>query len=847
MFLDQPQISRTKREIKVRYRRKKWASDPADDDLESRFEISWVTLIEREETGREVESEEIVVKGNVAEGVLHPGLEYRLFGKWEDRPPHGWSFAYESFVIDKPATREAVCQYLRACKGIGSVRAGRLFDKYGESSIDILMTYPAKVAQEVSGLKVEDCEAAAELLKKSEHIRKSKLELIGVLTGKGFPRTLTDLILRDYGADAAEAVRRNPYLLMRYRSVGFLKTDKLYLEFGYDPSRLKRMALCAWHAIAKVSEGDTWFDRNQAITAIRKNVSGVGSEFQSRSGSSSLIDNARIDRAIKLAMQVDMLRVREGEMGRKWLAEGKKAAQEEKVARLIIQAMREAEEFPELIMWPDVETLNVYPHQKEELQKSIGQPSFICILAGSPGTGKTHSTAETLKQIIQRVGIDNVAACAPTGKAAVRMSEAFEKAGVDVRAMTIHSLLGVMSSEGGWTFQHNERCQLPFKFIVADEQSMVDVALMGSLLAARAKGCHILMVGDTNQLAPVGHGAPLRDLIAAGLPCGTLTEIQRTAGRAVKVCAEIRDHHRFTPSPGLDLANGENLVVLECDTADIQIETLEGLVEKLRATGKYDPVWDVQVLCMVNKKSSPLCRSVLNKKMQALLNPQGKGVAGNPFRVGDKVICLKNSDFQCVRTKAKVRVMNGEQGEVLSVEPTRLVVRLENPDREVIVLRSNKNADDEDNEQDARDPNNDDADDRPTNTGCVLDLGYAISVHKSQGSEWKVVAFMLDDSGPGRRIASRNLFYTGDSRFRVMGFLIGKESFAQEMCKKDGLKRKTFLKELILEGMKAEKVKWPAEVKAERERLASERVGMEEIEPFAWTEEVIEELLAGVM
>lgn len=845
MFLNQPQISRTKRDIKVRYRRKKWASEPSDDDLESRFEISWVTLIERDESGREVESEEIVVKGNVAEGVLHPGLEYRLFGKWEDRPPHGWSFAYESFVIDKPATREAVCQYLRACKGIGSVRAGRLFDKYGESSIDILMTYPAKVAQEVSGLKVEDCEAAAELLKKSEHIRKSKLDLIGVLTGKGFPRKLTDLIIRDYGADAAESVRRNPYLLMRYRSVGFLKTDKLYLEFGYDAQRLKRMALCAWHAIAKVSEGDTWFDRNQAITAIRKNVSGVGGEFQSRSGSSSLVDNARIDRAIKLAMQVDMLRVREGEMGRKWLAEGKKAAQEEKVARLIIQAMREAEEFPELIMWPDVETLNVSDHQREALRNALC--GFIGILRGGPGTGKTHCTAELAKAIVAVHGIDHVAACAPAGKAAARMSEAMGKAGVEVTATTIHSLLGVISSDGGWTFQHGEKRPFPFKFIFADEESMKGIPLEVAFLAARGLGTHILSIGDIDQLSPIEHGAPLRDKIAAGVPCGTLTEVRRNSGRIVLACAEIRDHRRFTPSPGLNLEAGENLVVLETDTPEGQIATMQGLIEKLKGSEKYDPVWDVQVLCAVNKKSSPLHRAALNKELQAQLNPQGKSVSGNPFRVGDKVICLKNDDFQCVRTKAKIRVANGEQGEVLTVEPTRFVVRLENPDREVIVMRSNKSTDDDDNDADARDPNSDDAGEEKANTGCKWDLGYAISVHKSQGSEWPVVIVMLDDSGPSKSVCSRNWLYTAISRAKVMGFLVGRLARAIEMCRKDGLQRKTFLKELIVEGMQAEKVKWPAEMKAERERLTSERMSTEEVEPFAWTEEVIEELLAGVM
>jgi len=319
-------------------------------------------------------------------------------------------------------------------------------------------------------------------------------------------------------------------------------------------------------------------------------------------------------------------------------------------------------------------------------------------------------------------------------------------------------------------------------------------------------------------------------MIAAGVPMGNLTEIRRNSGRIVQTCGEMRDYRRFTASPKLDLEAGENLGLIPRETPEDQIETLQSTIDRFTKGDKYDPVWDVQVVCAVNKKTSPLNRKALNRKLQDQLNPHGKSVSGNPFRVGDKVICLKNGGYKslalprpgvAVNHKGEVYVANGEQGEVLSCDVSRFIVRLQNPDREVIVLRSSKSADDDD---EARDPNGD-ADEESTGTGCNWDLGYAISVHKSQGSEWPVVIVMLDDSKAAEMVCSRNWLYTAISRAKVMGLLIGTEATAQAMCQRDGLKRKTFLAELIRE--KVDEVN-------------------RRYQP-AWTDDVYEELLAGVV
>jgi exodeoxyribonuclease V alpha subunit len=328
---------------------------------------------------------------------------------------------------------------------------------------------------------------------------------------------------------------------------------------------------------------------------------------------------------------------------------------------------------------------------------------------------------------------------------------------------------------------------LPHSFILVDEASMLDTDIMFSLLAARAPGTHIIFVGDTNQLPPVGHGAPLRDFIMAGVPHGQLTEIQRNSGQIVKTCAEIVEKRRFTASDRIDVEEGKNLKVSAFHTPESQIEYLLDSLPILERRWGVDPVWGCQVLVAVNA-NSPLARKGLNMTLQELLNPNGKQVKESPFRRGDKIICTKNKEFPALDANGGEThfVANGEMGEVIEVEEKRTMVRLTSPDRMIIVPRGT----------------NDDADDgeESTGTGCDWELGYAISAHKSQGSEWPIVFVMLDEYSGARMVMSRQWLYTAISRAKLFCVCIGKKSVADACCQRDSLfKRKTFLRELILE------------------------------------------------
>lgn len=458
--------------------------------------------------------------------------------------------------------------------------------------------------------------------------------------------------------------------------------------------------------------------------------------------------------------------------------------------------------------WPILTIDPLSEHQVEQLRRATTHN--LGILGGSPGTGKTFTAAQLISALAEVVGINQIAAAAPTGKAAVRLTEAMQGYKIPLVARTIHSLLKVESSGGdGWSFAFNRSNPLPFKVIVVDEASMIDTDLAASLFAARARGTLMLVTGDVNQLPPVGHGAPLRDMIAAGVPYGELKEIRRNEGGIVQACADIRDGEPFKCEGNLRLIGA-------CD-AKSQRESMLAVVEESAKQFGVDPVWGVQVLCAVNRKSE-LSRRELNKLLQLHLNPNPV-VANSPFRLRDKVVNTKNGWFPLVEVAGKtedgrvklvdnddnltvnannqVYVANGELGEVVKVEPNYFHVQLTEPRRLVVVPRGKQqfNSDDAAGDEDGNV-------EESTNTGCDWELGYALSVHKSQGSEWPVVLYMVDDSGGAKRVCTREHLYTGISRAKQCCFLIGKLSVAQGFCRRTAIdKRRTFLAQKIKEGM----------------------------------------------
>lgn len=746
------------------------------------------TVIADAETGTDPRpGATVTLKGEADRGQLQPGMLYRFWGQWREHWRHGRQFCFTAFTAEEPPTEEAMIAYLKQCPGVGDTIAACLVEQFKLDAVRMLREEPEVACADVPRFSEKKAREAAAYLKEFKTVEKTKIDLLELLRGRGFPKKTIERAMAEWGSAAAWAVRRNPYLLMKFRGCGFLLTDKMFLDLGHNPARLKRQALCAWHCIARNSEGHTWYPEGIAMSAIRQSVAGA---------------KADPERALWLAYRGQLL-AHTVQQSQCFTAETRKASNEHRLSEYVRDALTEADEltgteWPLSVSWPP----SLSQHQFDQLHRSV-RHSTVGILAGSPGTGKTFTTAALLKCTVDLFGSDCVAATAPTGKAAVRLTESLQANGVPLEATTIHRLLQVESTDSGdWRFKHGEQNPLPHRFVVVDETSMVDTDLMAHLFAARAMGTHILLVGDVNQLPPVGHGAPLRDLIAAGVPTGELREIQRNSGRIVQACAEIRDTHQLNAPRSTgdtwdsdQINDGHNLHLVERSDPEQVIEWIESATLRANMELGLDPTWDVQILVPVNKKSE-LSRKILNQKLQGLLNPTGEQVKGNPFKVGDKVINLKNGWLPSAKAAdrkpdpeanadGKVFVANGEQAEVMAVEPARTIVRLWNPSRLVIIPHGQKQDDEGDSDDDR-------------GSAGTWDLGYAISGHKSQGSEWPVVIVVLDSYPGAQRVMSRQWIYTAISRAKRLCVLVGSGQAAQSACRRDAIKsRRTFLAERI--------------------------------------------------
>ena len=364
---------------------------------------------------------------------------------------------------------------------------------------------------------------------------------------------------------------------------------------------------------------------------------------------------------------------------------------------------------------------------------------------------------------------------------------------------------------------------------------MLDVSLANSLFSACSDGSHVLVVGDSGQLPPVGHGAPLRDFIAGGLACGELSEIRRNAGMIVEACVAIRAGKPFkycTKYAELDLrpesegGTGKNLLHIETSSPEESLDALRVLLARWKRSGEFDPIWDVQPLVAMNDKSE-VSRVPINRMLQGELNPEiltaapaldaaGKKPPRNPFRVNDKIICLKNgmielaSGFDSADSTGKpgiysnyngnatsediadqlagdTYVANGEIGAVVAVEPRVTYAKFTYPDR-LIKIPMGKVEDDDGKEGGGGGDQK--------GAGCDFALAYAVTTHKAQGSQWPAIIVMIDKEAA--RVSSCEHHYTSISRAERLCVTIGSMSTMLRQCRKVSLiNRKTFLKELL--------------------------------------------------
>lgn len=807
--------------------------------------------------------------GEFDERFQTPGIQFRFMGRWKNNPRWGDQFYFSSHTIHSFAGRTGVVAYLsKTCDGIGEKLASKLWDRFGNDTVRTLREDP--LAAVGAGILNEDvARTVASELEASKHLEQTKIGLHELFKGRGFHGKIQQQCITKWGARAVDVIRHDPFKLLGLAGAGFKRCDALWRGLGLPLDRLKRQLYASMQEIRDNRVGHTWVSAEVASDFVRSAIGGTADPF----------------RALKLGIRAGKLAARKDDGGGVWITLHGRSEAERRIADNFLRLCLSGQ-----TAWPTEIPTSLTDgdglpsvHQVEQLRAATLAP--VGCFVGGPGTGKTHTLSFLLKSLIADHGVDSVAVCAPTGKAAVRATHALKSLGLGIRAVTIHQLLEIGRNGhdgGGWGFSRNRDHPLDKRFLIVDESSMIDTNLMADLLdacaggvsvpaqeertikageaipprcrrcrrvlttpesvaigfgpecarrvdplsfgpvisetaredvvlpampAVNSPGCHVLFVGDPYQLPPVGHGAPLRDLLSAGVPHGELTEVRRNAGRIVHACKDIKSGKPMTWSPQIDLDGGENLRLVECtnrETADLVCQLLEAGVKG------FHPVWQTQVVVGLNDKGN-CSRSELNGRLQRLLNPDGRGHKKCKFKAGDKVICLRNTWLRPVTTTVhgamlpeqqtdagfyrdindrdqQVYCANGEIGRVVAVGDGSCVCRF-GENETLVRVGAKAGSGDDGSGGGGGNEGGGEAD---------FDFGYAVTCHKCQGSESPCVIVVADDSASS--VADRSWWYTAISRASKLCVVVGPSGVIDKQVRKVNIvKRKTFLVEVINE------------------------------------------------
>jgi exodeoxyribonuclease V alpha subunit len=674
-----------------------------------------------------------------------PGEILNMRGEWVNHPRFGEQFKVVEFKTAVPATVYGIQKYLGSglIKGLGPVMAGRIAKKFGEQTLDVIENETEKLAQ-VEGIGKKRIAMIKKAWDEQKEIRDVMLFLQSHEISSGYATK----IFKQYGNRSIAVVTDNPYRLATdIFGIGFVIADSIASKLGFPEDLPFRIEAGILYVLNQLSDEGHVFYPYEPLMKKSQEILGIGREVVVKA-----LGNIAVEK--KVIVEDTNKRIEEFKENNKAVYLAKFHLCETSISdrlKLLLTAPKSIRHVASerAIDWVQRQlNITLAENQVRAIQSALANK--IMIITGGPGTGKTTIINAVLK-IFTRLRVRTILA-APTGRAAKRMSETTGHG-----AKTIHRLLEFSFIKGG--FQKNEEKPLNCDLLILDEASMIDTILMHHLLKAVPSFATVIFVGDVNQLPSVGAGNVLNDIITSGaVPVVELNEIFRQAKASRIIVNAHKINTGILPSFENHVPNNDFYFIEQEDPQKVLGIILELTKTRIPQRFGFDPVDDIQVLTPMHK--GVVGAENLNMELQKTLNPVQDGIIrGNrSFRVNDKVMQIRNNYDKAV--------FNGDMGRITGIRPEEYEVTVTFDGRDVTYEFSDLDE---------------------------IVLAYAVSVHKSQGSEYPAVVIPILTQH--YILLQRNLIYTAITRGRDLVVMVGtRKALAIGINNDKTQKRFTYLK-----------------------------------------------------